>query len=84
MAHLTHWERIAVVTDVDWIKNAMHLFAFMIPGAVRYFSLADTQQARDWIASSPSPLHSINLHTDGTTRLFFVGSCLSGSYTSIS
>jgi SpoIIAA-like len=30
MGHLTRWERVAVVTDVEWIKQAMRLFEFML------------------------------------------------------
>jgi hypothetical protein len=49
---LTHWERVAVVTDVDWIGKATKLFAFLMPFAVRVFSLADAAQAREWIAAA--------------------------------
>ena len=28
MEHLTRWERMAVVTDVEWIKNTIKAFGF--------------------------------------------------------
>jgi hypothetical protein len=52
MEHLTRWERIAVVTDVDWIKNTMKFFSFMMPGEMRLFPLSEAARAREWIAAS--------------------------------
>jgi SpoIIAA-like len=52
MEHLTRWERIAVVTDVDWIKNTMKFFSFMMPGEMRLFPLSEAAQAREWIAAN--------------------------------
>ena len=51
LTHLRHWERFAVVTDVDWIKHAVTLFGFLMPGELRVFPLADASQAREWIAA---------------------------------
>jgi hypothetical protein len=50
--HLQHWERVAVVTDVDWIKTAMRVFGFLMPGAVKVFPLAEAAAARDWVSAS--------------------------------
>jgi len=49
MEHLTRWERMAVVTDVDWIKHAMQFFSFMLPGELRTFPLSQAAQARAWV-----------------------------------
>ncbi len=50
MEHFTRWERVAVVTDVDWIRHTMQMFSFMMPGAMRTFSSAEAAEARAWIA----------------------------------
>ena len=50
MEHLTRWDRIAVVTDMDWIKQAMRLFSFLIPGMVKTFATSQAAEARAWIA----------------------------------
>jgi len=50
MEHLTRWERVAVVTDVDWIKHTMQFFSFMMPGQLKTFPLAQAEEARKWIA----------------------------------
>ncbi len=49
MQHITRWERMAVVTDVDWIRRAIHAFGFLMPGELKIFPLAEQARARDWI-----------------------------------
>lgn len=48
--HRDAWVRSAIVTDIDWIAQATRLFAWMIPGEVRVFPLAELEQAKSWIA----------------------------------
>ena len=55
MEHVRRWERIALVTDVEWIGNAMKVFGFLMPGETRLCSLADADQAREWISGSETP-----------------------------
>jgi hypothetical protein len=52
MEHLTRWERVAVVTDVAWITQAMRLFRFLMPGVVKLFSTSEFAQARAWIVAA--------------------------------
>ena len=52
MHHLNRWERVAVVTDVQWITHAISLFGFLLPGAIKVFATTDADQARAWVASS--------------------------------
>jgi len=47
--HLRSWERIACVTDADWVDNAVKAFGWMIPGEVRAFDDDDEDEARAWI-----------------------------------
>lgn len=51
-SHLSRWERIAVVTDIEWIRLAIRAFAFLLPGAVRFFVIGQEDQARDWIRAA--------------------------------
>ena len=51
MEHLTRWERVAVVTDVEWIKQTMRFFSFLMPGTMKLFPTSEATQAREWIAS---------------------------------
>lgn len=52
MVHLPRWERIAVVTDIEWIKHTVRLFSFLIPGTVRLFPLSEARKARAWIVAA--------------------------------
>ncbi len=50
--HLLRWERIAVVTDVDWIRNAVNAFRFLMPQQVRVFMNSAASDAREWIVAA--------------------------------
>ncbi len=50
--HLSRWERMAVVTDVDWIQYLMNAFRVFMPGRLRVFATAQTSEARAWILSA--------------------------------
>ena len=52
MGHLLRWERIAVVTNVDWIRHTIRAFGFLMPGAVKIFSLDEAVKARQWIVDA--------------------------------
>lgn len=50
LQHLAAWERVAVVTDVGWIRTAMHAFGFVMPGHVRVFGNRELAEARRWLS----------------------------------
>ena len=50
LKHLTHFERIAVVTDVDWIVRAVKVFGIMMPGEVQLFKNNELTQAKAWVS----------------------------------
>jgi hypothetical protein len=49
------WERIALVTDIEWIRNGIRLFAFLVPGEIQSFPLSQADKAREWVSGDPSP-----------------------------
>jgi SpoIIAA-like len=49
--HREAWERIAIVTDLDWLWRAFGLFSWMVPGEMRLFHEADLEQAKAWLAA---------------------------------
>jgi SpoIIAA-like len=51
IGHLSGWERIAVVTDVDWIRHAINAFRFLVSGETRIFPTSEAAKARRWIAA---------------------------------
>jgi len=52
MEHLTRWERVAVVTDVEWPEQTMRLFSFLMAGAMKSFPTSEAAQARSWIIAA--------------------------------
>lgn len=52
MEHLTRWERVAVVTNIEWIRNTVRLFGFLMPGRVKIFLTPAAAEARAWITGA--------------------------------
>ena len=48
--HLRGWQRVAIVSDADWIENAVKAFAWMMPGEVKVFETDDVDDAKEWLA----------------------------------
>ena len=51
LKHLTHFEKIAVVTDVDWIIRLVKAAGLLIPGEVRLFANSELAAAQAWISN---------------------------------
>ena len=49
--HLTHWKKIAIVTDVDWMSHLSKMFGWMTPGEMKTFPLAERDAAAAWAAA---------------------------------
>ena len=50
--HRDAWVRSAIVTDIAWMARATKLFAWMIPGEVSVWPLAELEHAKSWVAGS--------------------------------
>jgi hypothetical protein len=48
LEHLWRWDRIAIVTDLDWIRYTVEALRFLLPGHVRVYTTAETAAAREW------------------------------------
>lgn len=51
VGHLTNWERVALVTDIDWMGHLTALFGWMTPGELKRFPLAERDAAIAWAAA---------------------------------
>lgn len=49
LEHLSRWERMAVVTDVRWIRTTLNAFRFVMPGKLRVFDTSHVADARSWV-----------------------------------
>lgn len=48
--HLRAWKRVALVTDIEWMRQLTGLFGGMTPGETKTFPLAELHEAADWAA----------------------------------
>ena len=48
--HATSYERVAVVSDEDWMRPALRALSFLLPGKARGFHVRDLAQAKAWLA----------------------------------
>ena len=47
----THYEKIGLVSDKNWVHNSIKFFGFLIPGEVKYFSNDQLADAEAWITA---------------------------------
>jgi SpoIIAA-like len=50
-SHLRDFQKIAVVTDADWLRHAVEMFAPFVPCPVRVFPVNEAAAAKTWVAS---------------------------------
>jgi hypothetical protein len=53
--HATSYERVAVVSDEDWIRPALRALSFLLPGKARGFRVRDLAEAKAWLAQDGAP-----------------------------
>lgn len=49
MGHLTRWEKIAFVSDKEWMRHAVNAVGYLLPGKVKVFSNDEEADATRWI-----------------------------------
>jgi SpoIIAA-like len=48
--HPTQYERVALVSDEDWLRPALRVISVLVPGQLRAFPVAQLAAAREWLA----------------------------------
>jgi len=43
------WERIALVTDHEWMRDGLNMFSWAVPGEARAFPTKDRDAAMRWL-----------------------------------
>lgn len=51
--HATSFERVAVVSDEDWMRPALSVLSFLLPGKAKGFAVRDLPAAKAWLAEGP-------------------------------
>jgi SpoIIAA-like len=52
MRHFSGWDRVALVSDVPWLRTTTSAMSFMIPAEIRLFHLSEQDEAKRWITES--------------------------------
>ncbi len=47
--NLKGWQRLAIVSDADWLENAVKAFGWLMPGEVQVFESDDVRDAKQWL-----------------------------------
>jgi hypothetical protein len=47
--HATSFDRVAVVSDEDWLRPAVRALSFMLPGSAKAFRVRELQAAKAWL-----------------------------------
>jgi nucleotide-binding universal stress UspA family protein len=50
VGYLFSWDRIALVTDVEWIRYTFKAFSYVIPCVAKVFSLEEVSAAKEWVS----------------------------------
>jgi stage II sporulation SpoAA-like protein len=50
LSELRAWQKIAIVSDKDWVRHTVKAIGWMMPGDVRAFDLDDLAAAKQWAA----------------------------------
>jgi hypothetical protein len=54
LKHRSSWQRMALVTDKDWVRRGASAFGWLAPGELRLFELSERDTARAWLAEANS------------------------------
>lgn len=49
--HATSFDRVAVVSDEDWMRPAVRALSFLLPGKARSFPVHELPAAKAWLAN---------------------------------
>jgi len=51
ITHLTDFAKIAIITDVEWVRQGTKLFVPLFPAKVRLFSNKELKDGKAWIST---------------------------------
>lgn len=56
MQYITKWEKVAAVSDSEFMKMAVPVLDKLVPGESRLFSHAEEEQAMEWVKAGSASL----------------------------
>ena len=67
--YLPPCERVAIVTDVGWIRYTVKALRFLIPGEIEVFATVRASEGRAWITAAPRSPASVEAFAPARRRL---------------
>lgn len=49
--HFSKWNRMAIVTDQNWVRTAYEVLSKIVPGEIRGYELAQFEEAKQWVSA---------------------------------
>ncbi len=80
----TAWEKIAVVSDVEWIINSMKAFSFTVPAKIKTFKNEELQKAKEWLIQKDGSESNIKITLDKKSKIAILkplGALTQGDFT---
>ena len=53
LEHASRCERVAIVTDIGWVRLTVKALRFLIPSKIRVFATDQAEEGRAWITARP-------------------------------
>src|SRR5215813_9183252 len=69
LEHATRCERVAIVTDIGWVRLTVKALRFLIPSKIRVFPTIQAEEGRDWITARPGSRADMELSEPAASRL---------------
>jgi hypothetical protein len=58
---LSRCERVAIVTDIGWVRLTVKALRFLIPSEIRVFPTVQADEGRAWIRARPRPQPEVGM-----------------------
>ncbi|NOX15654.1 MAG: STAS/SEC14 domain-containing protein [Epsilonproteobacteria bacterium] len=65
----TAWEKIAVISDIEWIINSVKVFSFTVPAKIKTFENKELQKAKEWLMQKDKSEPNIKISLDKKSKI---------------
>ncbi len=69
LEHILRCERVAIVTDIGWVRLTVKALRFLIPSEIRVFATIQADEGRAWIEARPDSREDQDISDLDTVRL---------------
>jgi SpoIIAA-like len=69
LEHASCCERVAIVTDIGWVRLTVKAVRFLIPAKIRVFSTDQMEEGRAWITARPGSRADMDISETVGARL---------------